>query len=121
MKRTRGKKGRISGRVIDHNAISEIKKLIGNQSVKRDMLIEHLHKIQDKYHHISNRHIMALAKIMNLSMAAIYETATFYHHFDVINDNENPPPNITVRVCDSVTCEMFGAKKLINELKLATD
>ena len=121
MKRTRGKKGRISGRVIDHNAISEIKKLIGNQSVKRDMLIEHLHKIQDKYHHISNRHIMALAKIMNLSMAAIYETATFYHHFDVINDNENPPPNITVRVCDSVTCEMFGAKKLISELKLATD
>jgi len=121
MKRTRGKKGRIAGRVVDENAVSQLEKLIGNESTKRDMLIEHLHKIQDTYHHISNRHIIALAKIMNLSMAAVYETATFYHHFDVVNDKETPPPEITVRVCDSVTCEMFGAKKLINELKLATD
>ena len=118
MKRTRGKKGRIAGIVIDHNTISEIKKLIGNQSIKRDMLIEHLHKIQDNYHHISNRHIAALAKIMNLSMAAIYETATFYHHFDIVSDDETPPPNVTIRVCDSVTCEMFGAKKLINEFRI---
>ena len=58
---------------------------------------------------------------MNLSMAAVYETATFYHHFDVTREKETPPPEITVRVCESVTCEMFGAKKLINELKLATD
>ena len=121
MKRTRGKKGRISGRVVDKESISQIERLIGNESIKRDMLIEHLHKIQDTYHYISNQHLKALAKIMNLSMAAVYETATFYHHFDVINEKEKPPPEITVRVCDSVTCEMFGAKKLINELKLATD
>ncbi len=112
MKRTRGKKGRIAGRVVDENAVSQLEKLIGNESTKRDMLIEHLHKIQDTYHHISNRHIIALAKIMNLSMAAVYETATFYHHFDVVNDKETPPPEITVRVCDSVTCEMFGDKKI---------
>ena len=121
MKRTRGKKGRISGRVIDQNSITQLEKLIGSESTKRDMLIEHLHKIQDNFHYISHRHIMALAKIMNLSMAAVYETATFYHHFDVINEKETPPPDITIRVCESVTCEMFGAKKLISELKLATD
>ena len=121
MKRTRGKKGRITGRVIDQTAFAQIKELIGDEPKTRDMLIEHLHKIQDSYHYISNRHIMALAKIMNLSMAAVYETATFYHHFDVTHEKETPPPEITVRVCESVTCEMFGAKKLINELKLATD
>ena len=121
MNRTRGKKGRITGRVIDQKTISNLEKLIGNESIKRDMLIEHLHKIQDTYHHISRSHIRALAKIMNLSVAAIYETATFYHHFDVIGDKETPPPATTIRVCDSVTCEMFGAKKLINELRLATD
>jgi len=121
MKRTRGKKGRITGRIVDQKTVSQLEKLIGSESIKRDMLIEHLHKIQDTYHYISNQHIKALAKIMNLSMAAVYETATFYHHFDVINEKESPPPEITVRVCNSVTCEMFGAKKLINELKLATD
>ena len=121
MKRTRGKKGRITGRVVDKKAISQLEELIGSESIKRDMLVEHLHKIQDTYYHISSHHIIALAKIMNLSMAAVYETATFYHHFDVINKKETPPPEITVRVCESVTCEMFGAKKLINELKLATD
>ena len=121
MKRTRGKKGRITGRVLDQTAFNQVNELIGDESKSRDMLIEHLHKIQDTYHFISNRHIIALAKIMNLSMAAVYETATFYHHFDITNENEMPPPEITVRVCESVTCEMFGAKKLIKELKLATD
>ena len=121
MKRTREKKGRITGRVFDQTALTQVNELIGDESKSRDMLIEHLHKIQDTYRFISNRHIIALAKIMNLSMAAIYETATFYHHFDITNENEIPPPEITVRVCESVTCEMFGAKKLIKELKLATD
>ena len=121
MKRTRGKKGRITGRVLDQTAFNQVNELIGDESKSRDMLIEHLHKIQDTYRFISNRHIIALAKIMNLSMAAVYETATFYHHFDITNENETPPPEITVRVCESVTCEMFGAKKLIKELKLATD
>ena len=116
MKRTRGKKGRILGRVMDQNALSQVQSLIGDQAKTRDMLIEHLHKIQDKYHHISNRHILALAKEMNLPMAEVYETATFYHHFDVTKEDQVPPPAITVRVCESLSCEMFGAKKLIEEL-----
>ena len=116
MKRTRGKKGRILGRVMDQNALLQVQDLIGDQPKTRDMLIEHLHKIQDKFHHISNRHILALAQEMNLPMAEVYETATFYHHFDVTKEDETPPPTITLRVCESLSCEMFGAKKLIEEL-----
>ncbi len=116
MKRTRGKKGRILGRVMDQHALLQVQELIGDEAKTRDMLIEHLHKIQDKYHHISNRHILALAKEMNLPMAEVYETATFYHHFDITKEGEAPPPSITLRVCESVSCEMFGAKKLTEEL-----
>ena len=119
MKRTRGKKGRIMGRVMDQQALLEVRDLLKKESLKRDMLIEHLHKIQDKFHHISNRHILALAQEMNLPMAEIYETATFYHHFDVIKEGQTPPPSLTIRVCDSLACEMFGAKQLINELNSA--
>ena len=121
MKRTRGKKGRILGRIMDQKALSQVQALIGEQPKTRDMLIEHLHKIQDKYHHISNRHILSLAKEMNLPMAEVYETATFYHHFDVTKEDEIPPPPITVRVCESLTCEMYGAKDLMQELKSSTD
>ncbi|MGB1801348.1 MAG: NAD(P)H-dependent oxidoreductase subunit E [Gammaproteobacteria bacterium] len=102
MKRTRGKKGRILGRVMDQHALLQVQELIGDETKTRDMLIEHLHKIQDKYHHISNRHILALAQEMNLPMAEVYETATFYHHFDVTKEKEAPPPSITLRVCESV-------------------
>ncbi len=121
MKRTRGKKGRILGRIMDQNALSQVQLLIGDEPKTRDMLIEHLHKIQDKYHHISNRHILALAKEMNLPMAEVYETATFYHHFDVTKEDEAPPPPITIRVCESLTCDMYGAHHLLNELKENTD
>ena len=94
MKRTRGKKGRITGRVMDKTAFAQVKELIGDEPKTRDMLIEHLHKIQDSYHYISNRHIMALAKIMNLSMVAVYETATFYHHFDVTHEKKRHPQKL---------------------------
>ena len=117
MKRTRGKKGRVEGRTTPHKALAEIRELIGNESRTRNMLIEHLHKIQDHYGHISNRHILALAIDMSLPMAEVYETATFYHHFDVIKPGGTPPPPITVRVCESLSCEMFGAKELIQQLK----
>ena len=119
MKRTRGKKGRIMGRTMDQKALTEVRELTKNESLKRDMLIEHLHKIQDRYHHISNRHVLALAQEMNLPMAEIYETATFYHHFDVMKEGEVAPPPLTVRVCNSLTCEMFGADQLIDKLKSA--
>ncbi|MFT5394841.1 MAG: NADH:ubiquinone oxidoreductase subunit F (NADH-binding)/NADH:ubiquinone oxidoreductase subunit E [Gammaproteobacteria bacterium] len=117
MKRTRGKKGRVQGRTTPHKALAEIRQVLGDAPRTRDMLIENLHKIQDHYHHISNRHILALSIDMSLPMAEVYETATFYHHFDVLKENETPPPTKTVRVCDSLTCEMFGAKTLLQQLE----
>ena len=117
MKRTRGKKGRVQGRTTPHKSLAEIRQILGDSPRTRDMLIENLHKIQDHYHHISNRHILALSIDMSLPMAEVYETATFYHHFDVLAENEVAPPSRTVRVCDSLTCEMFGAKSLINQLE----
>ncbi len=121
MKRTRGKKGRILGRIMDQKALAQVKDLLGDEPRTRDMLIEHLHKIQDKYHHISNRHILALSGEMNLPMTEVYETATFYHHFDVLHENDSPPPPITVRVCESMTCELYGAHKLMDELEDTVD
>ncbi len=117
MKRTRGKKGRVEGRTTPHKSLAEIRQILGDAPRTPEMLIEHLHKIQDHYHHISNRHILALSIDMQLPMAEVYEAATFYHHFDVLEANEPPPPTKTVRVCESLTCEMFGAKELINNLK----
>jgi formate dehydrogenase beta subunit len=117
MKRTRGKKGRVQGRTTPHKSLAEIRQLLGDAPRTRDMLIEHLHKIQDHYHHISNRHILALAIDMSLPMSEVYETATFYHHFDVLGINETPPATKTIRVCESLTCEMFGAKELLKQLE----
>ena len=118
MKRTRGKKGRLEGRTTPHKALAEVRQLLGNNLRTRDMLIENLHTIQDHYHHISNSHILALSIDMRLPMAEVYETATFYHHFDVLKSKETPPPSKTVRVCDSMTCEMFGARELIQQLEI---
>lgn len=117
MKRTRGKQGRLKGRAIPHESVAEIRALLGDAPRGREFLIEHLHKIQDRYHGISSRNIQALALEMSVPVAEIYETATFYHHFDVLKENDSPPPPRTVRVCDSVTCEMFGAKQLIRRLQ----
>ena len=117
MKRTRGKKGRVEGRTTPHKSLAEIRQLLGDSPRTRDMLIENLHKIQDHYQHISNRHILALAIDMSLPMTEVYETATFYHHFDVLKENETPPASKTVRVCESLSCEMFGAKELMKQLE----
>jgi len=105
------------GRILDQKALAEVRNLLGDEPRTRDFLLEHLHKIQDTFHHISNSHILALSAEMNLPMAEVYETATFYHHFDVIKEGEMSPPSLTVRVCDSLTCEMFGAHELIEQLK----
>ena len=91
MKRTRGKKGRVEGRTTPHQAVADVRELIEDEPLTRDLLIEHLHKIQDRFGHISNRHILALAIVMELPMAEVYETATFYHHFDVIKPEGTPP------------------------------
>lgn len=113
------KLGQNRGRTIEPDSLDEIRALLGNRPRRRDHLIEFLHLIQDRFHHISARHITALAHEMKLSTTEVYEVATFYHHFDVIREGELAPPTLTVRVCESVTCEMFGAHKLIDGLKQA--
>ena len=105
------------GRQVLTSALNEIRNLLGNSPRSRDLLIEFLHLIQDKYGHLSSVHLAALAQEMQLSMSEVYEVATFYAHFDIVKEGENAPPPITVRVCDSLTCEMMGSKNLIDELK----
>ncbi|MBM3599226.1 MAG: NADH-quinone oxidoreductase subunit F [Alphaproteobacteria bacterium] len=105
------------GRQIDPQALEEVQSLLGPRSRQRDLLIEHLHLIQDKYHHLSARHLAALADEMKLAQTEVYEVATFYAHFDVVLEDETPPPALTVRVCDSLSCALFGADKLLGDLK----
>jgi formate dehydrogenase beta subunit len=103
------------GRQIDPHALDEVKALLGARPRRRDLLIEFLHLIQDRYGHISAPHLAALADEMRLAQAEVYEVATFYAHFDVVKDGP-PPPAITVRVCDSLSCAMAGAERLLAAL-----
>ncbi len=105
------------GRQVDPHAAEEIERLLGDRSRRRDLLIEHLHLIQDTYHQISAAHLAALADAMKLSFAEVFETATFYAHFDVVKEGEPAIPPLTIRVCDSLTCAMLGAEKLLEELQ----
>ena len=105
------------GRQVDAGAVEEISGLLGDRPRRRDLLIEHLHLIQDRYGHLSARHLAALAEEMKLAMAEVYEVATFYAHFDVVREDETPPPDLTIRVCDSLTCEMMGARDLLGALQ----
>ena len=102
---------------MDAEALIEVQKLLTNMPRRKDMLIEALHLIQDKYHFLSAKHVVALAHEMKLAQAEVFEVATFYHHFDVIKENETPPPPLTIRVCESISCEMAGAKELTDTLK----
>ena len=104
------------GRQTGAEAEREIRDLLGDKPRRRDLLIEHLHLIQDRYHHISADHLAALASEMGLPMAEGFEVASFYAHFDVVKEGETPPPPLTVRVCDSVSCEMAGAQALLAAL-----
>ena len=83
---------------------------------RRDLLIEHLHKINDKFRGLHERHLVALAKLMNLAMAEVYEVATFYHHFEIIGEGQESP-RFTLRVCDGLSCDMAGASTLLGPLK----
>ncbi|MEO5741280.1 MAG: NAD(P)H-dependent oxidoreductase subunit E [Vicinamibacterales bacterium] len=109
--------GTRKGRQVDAQAAAEIKALLGDEPRRRDLLIEHLHKIQDAHGQISQSHLVALAAEMKLAMTEVYEVATFYHHFDVVKDGETAPAGITVRVCDSLSCAMAGAQQLLADLK----
>ena len=104
------------GRAVDPKAREEVLALLGDAPRRRDLLIEHLHKIQDRYHHLSAAHLVALAAEMKMAMTEVYEVATFYHHFDVVKDGETAPPSITVRVCDSIACELAGSHHLLDTL-----
>src|SRR5215831_7366930 len=100
------------GRTVESQALQEVQQLVGDAPRRRDLLIEHLHKIQDRFGCLSDRHLVALAHEMKLAMTEVYEVATFYHHFDVVKEGESAPPRVTVRVCNSLSCQMAGSDAL---------
>ncbi|TLP59263.1 NADH-quinone oxidoreductase subunit F [Parasedimentitalea maritima] len=109
------------GRQVDDIALGEVQSLLGDNPRRRDLLIEFLHLIQDEYGHLSAAHIRALAEEMRTGQAEIYEVASFYAHFDVVREDETPPPALTIRVCDSLSCELAGAEQLQQALKDGLD
>jgi formate dehydrogenase beta subunit len=104
------------GRQVDPKALEEVLALLTDRPRRRDLLIEHLHLIQDHYGHLSAAHLAALAQEMKLALTEVYEVATFYAHFDVVKEGDTPPPAVTVRVCDSLSCALVGAEHLLTEL-----
>ncbi len=110
----------LKGRQADEVSLQEVRELLNGDSVdlkaRRDLLIEHLHHINDCYRGLHERHLVALAKLMNISMAEVYEVATFYHHFEILHDGE-ASPKFTVRVCDGLSCDMAGATPLLSQLQ----
>ncbi len=120
-------KGRVrstpKGRRVDPKALEDVRRLIGGAPRRRDLLIEHLHRIQDACGQLSTAHLAALAHEMRLSLTEVYEVATFYHHFDVVKEGAEAPAPLTVRVCDSIACELAGAHELLHRLPsvLGTD
>jgi formate dehydrogenase len=119
-----GKRGfGLKGRGVEPKALEEVRALLeegrhayGAEPRRRDLLIENLHRIQDRYGCLSSPHLAALAREMGISQAEVYEVATFYHHFDVVKEGEWPPAALTVRVCDSLSCELAGAEDLLKKL-----
>ncbi len=104
------------GRRVDPAAHQQVRELLGSAPRRRDLLIEHLHRIQDRFGCLSAPHLVALAAEMKMAMTEVYEVATFYHHFDVLKDGDAAPPAITVRVCDSISCELAGSHALLEKL-----
>ncbi len=109
------RKSKLKGRQADDVSLSEVRALIGAAPHRRDLLIEHLHKLNDAYRCLHDRHLVALAREMNIAMAEVYEVATFYHHFEVVK-GDDAAPGLTVRVCDGLSCELAGAQDLLKRL-----
>jgi len=105
-------RGHPKGRQVDAQALAEVRTLLDDAPRRRDLLIEFLHRIQDTFGSISAAHIVALAQELSLAMTEVYEVATFYHHFDVVKEGETPPPAITVRVCETLSCRLAGSEAL---------
>jgi formate dehydrogenase len=104
------------GRQIDPQALADVQALLIDRPRRRDLLIEHLHLIQDHYGHLAAAHLAALASEMKLALTEVYEVATFYAHFDVVKEGESPPPPVTVRVCDSLSCALAGSERLLEQI-----
>ena len=104
------------GRQVSSVAADEVRALLGDRPLRRDLLIEHLHLIQDRYGHLSAAHLAALADEMRLAQAEVYEVASFYAHFDLVKEGEEAPPALTIRVCDSLSCELAGSEELLKTL-----
>ncbi len=119
--RARQARGQPRGRGVDPAALQDLERLLAGRPRTREHLLEHLHRLQDHYGHLAARHLRALASWMRLPMAAVYETATFYAHFDFVDDGEVPPPPLTVRVCDSLPCQLAGAEALRAALAAGAD
>jgi formate dehydrogenase beta subunit len=110
------KRAQPKGRAVDPQALEQVRALLGDASRAPDLLIEHLHKLQDRFGHLSAAHLAALAKEMNLAQTEVFEVASFYHHFDIVKEGDAAPAALTVRVCDGLSCEMAGAKDLLARL-----
>ncbi len=106
-----------AGHPVDPGARAEVRELLADGPPRRDRLIEYLHRIQDRFGHLGTDHLLALARELKLAPVEVYETASFYHHFDLVREGETPPPPITVRVCDSISCDLAGAAELIDALE----
>jgi formate dehydrogenase beta subunit len=104
------------GRRVDPQALTEVRELLDDAPRQRDQLIEHLHKLQDRFGHLSSAHLAALAQEMGMAQTEVYEVASFYHHFDIVREGEAKPAALTVRVCDGLSCEMAGAQQLLERL-----
>src|SRR4029079_1529327 len=108
----RGVKARPKGRHVNPEALADVQRLLGDTPRERSLLIEFLHRIQDARGYLPASYLVALAQEMKLAMTEVYEVATFYHHFDVVDADDAPPPPITVRVCETLSCKMAGADAL---------
>ena len=115
LRETIRRKSKLKGRQADDASLAEVRQLVGSAVHRRDLLIENLHKLSDEYRALHDRHLVALAKEMNLPMAEVYEVATFYHHFEVVRGND-PVADILIRVCDGIACELAGAQNLLAKL-----
>jgi formate dehydrogenase len=115
LRETIRRKSKLKGRQPDDASLAEVRRLVGNDAHRPDLLIENLHKLNDEYRALHDRHLVALAKEMNLPMAEVYEVATFYHHFEVVRGND-PVADITIRICNGIACELAGSQKLLEKL-----
>ena len=109
------------GRQVEDIFLNEVSKLLYGKDLKRDELIEYLHIIQDNFGVLYDKHLVALASLLNIPYTEVYEVATFYAHFNIVKNTDNYHPIKIIRVCESLTCELYGAKKLLKDLKQVED